>query len=57
MQAPKVLIADSISPRGVEELSRDHSLEVFTKTGLSEDELVDLIPRIQRASSSAVKRK
>jgi D-3-phosphoglycerate dehydrogenase len=44
MQAPKVLIADSISPRGAEELSRDNSLEVVTKTGLSEKELVDLIP-------------
>jgi D-3-phosphoglycerate dehydrogenase / 2-oxoglutarate reductase len=44
MQAPKVLIADSISPRGAEELSRDNSLEVVTKTGLSEKELLDLIP-------------
>ena len=41
---PRVLIADSISPRGAEELSRDKSLEVVTKTGLSEKELVDLIP-------------
>ncbi|MEY2546526.1 MAG: D-3-phosphoglycerate dehydrogenase / 2-oxoglutarate reductase [Verrucomicrobiota bacterium] len=39
---PKVLIADSISPRGVEELSRDGSLDVVVKTGLTEDELVDL---------------
>src|ERR1700730_3889990 len=44
MQAPKVLIADSISPRAAEELSRDKSLDVVTKTGLSEKELVDLIP-------------
>src|SRR6202048_4216405 len=44
MQAPKVLIADSISPRSAEELSRDDALEVVTKTGLSEKELVDLIP-------------
>ena len=44
MQSPKVLIADSISPRGIEELSRDKALDVVTKTGLSEKELVDLIP-------------
>src|SRR6266404_440489 len=44
MTSPKVLIADSISPRGVEELSRDNSLEVIVKTGLSETEIVDLIP-------------
>ena len=28
MNPPEVLIADSISPRGMEELSRDHALEV-----------------------------
>jgi D-3-phosphoglycerate dehydrogenase len=39
---PKVLIADSISPRGVEELSRDNSLDVVVKIGLTEDELVNL---------------
>ncbi|PYL06995.1 MAG: phosphoglycerate dehydrogenase, partial [Verrucomicrobia bacterium] len=44
MTAPRILIADSISPRGIEELSRDDSLEVVTKTGLSENELADLIP-------------
>jgi D-3-phosphoglycerate dehydrogenase / 2-oxoglutarate reductase len=44
MTSLKVLIADSISPRGAEELSRDNSLQVVTKTGLSEKELVDLIP-------------
>jgi D-3-phosphoglycerate dehydrogenase len=41
---PKVLIADSISPRGIEELSRDNALDVVLKTGLTEKELVDLIP-------------
>jgi D-3-phosphoglycerate dehydrogenase / 2-oxoglutarate reductase len=40
----KVLIADPISQRGAEELSREHTLEVIVKTGLSERELVDLIP-------------
>ena len=41
---PKVLIADSISQRGVEELSRDGALDVTVKTGSSEKEIVDLIP-------------
>jgi D-3-phosphoglycerate dehydrogenase / 2-oxoglutarate reductase len=41
--APKVLIADSISARGIDELSRDSALEVTVTTGLSERELVDLI--------------
>jgi D-3-phosphoglycerate dehydrogenase len=41
---PKVLIADAISQRGVDELSRDNALDVTIKTGLSEKDLVDLIP-------------
>src|ERR1043166_4478215 len=44
MTPPKVLIADAISQRGVEELSRDGAIEAVVKTGLSENELVDLIP-------------
>ena len=44
MDSPKVLIADAISQRGVEELSRDNALEVAVKTGLTEQEIVDLIP-------------
>ena len=40
----KILIADSISPRGVEELSRDGALEVVVQTGLTEAELVEIIP-------------
>jgi hypothetical protein len=43
MNPPKVLIADSISPRGIEELSRDGALEVSTKTGLSEAALIEAI--------------
>ncbi len=43
MTAPKVLIADSISPRGVEELSRDGALEVSVCTGLTESKLVEAI--------------
>src|SRR6266496_1247274 len=44
MTPPKVLIADSISQRGVDELTRENALEVTTKTGLNERELVELIP-------------
>ena len=43
MTPPKVLIADSISQRGVDELARDGALEV-TQTGLSEAALVEIIP-------------
>src|SRR5688572_33138869 len=45
MTVPKILIADSISPRGVEELGRDSALEVSTQTGLSEEQLVEIIPQ------------
>src|SRR5438876_365260 len=44
-EPPKILIADSISPRGIDELSRDGALEVLVKTGLSEKELIDQIPK------------
>src|ERR1700730_18627880 len=44
MNPPKVLVADSISQRGVDELSRDGALDVVVKTGSSAKELVDLIP-------------
>ena len=44
MTPPKVLIADAISQRGVDELRRDGAIEAVVKTGLSEKELVDLIP-------------
>src|SRR5438876_7057462 len=44
MRPPKVLIADSISPRGVDELSREGALEVSFQTGLTEPELVKIIP-------------
>ncbi len=43
MALPKVFIADSISQRGVDELSREHALEVTVKTGLSERELIEAI--------------
>ena len=44
MTPPKILIADSISQRGVDELSRDDALDVLIKTGLSEKELIEVIP-------------
>jgi D-3-phosphoglycerate dehydrogenase len=40
---PKVLIADSISQRGVDELAREDALQVTIKTGLNEREVVELI--------------
>jgi D-3-phosphoglycerate dehydrogenase len=43
--ALKVLIADSISQRGVDELASDGALEVVIRTGLSEKELIQLISR------------
>ena len=39
----KVLIADSISQRGIDELSRSNELDVAIKTGLSETELIEII--------------
>jgi len=41
---PKVLVADPISQRGIDELSRDNALDVTVKTGLSETELIQIIP-------------
>ena len=45
MTPPKVLIADAISQRGIDELSGDGALDVTVKTGLSDRELVALIPQ------------
>jgi D-3-phosphoglycerate dehydrogenase len=42
--SPKVLIADAISQRGIDELSRNDELDVAIKTGLSEQELIASIP-------------
>jgi D-3-phosphoglycerate dehydrogenase / 2-oxoglutarate reductase len=44
MAPPKILIADSISKRGVEELSRDGALDVSVQTNLKESKLLELIP-------------
>ena len=44
MQTPKVLIADSISQRGIDELSRDNALDVSVQTNLSVPQLLEIIP-------------
>ncbi len=44
MTPPKVLIADPISQRGVEELSRDGALAVSVQTNLNESKLIEIIP-------------
>src|SRR4029434_1050100 len=44
MSLPKVFIADSISQRGIDELTRDGALEVNVQTGLSETDLAAAIP-------------
>jgi len=44
MTRPKVLIADSISSRGIEELSRDGKLDAVVKTGLESARLIEIVP-------------
>src|SRR5436305_5388744 len=44
MSSPKVFIADSISPRGSEELTREGGLEAKVQTGLSETQLAEAMP-------------
>src|SRR6266581_2798311 len=44
MTAPKILIADSSSQRGIDELSREGALDITIKPGLSETELIEIIP-------------
>lgn len=41
---PKVLVADPVSQRGVDELAAGGTLEVVVKTGLPESELIQIIP-------------
>ena len=45
MSKLKVLIADAISHRGVEALAEGGLLDVDVRTGLSEDELIEIIPQ------------
>ena len=42
MTPPKILIADSISARGIEELSADPKLDVIVKIGLKPAELLEI---------------
>src|SRR3954470_21741343 len=44
MAIPKILVADSISQRGIDEMARDGALEVAVETGLSEAALIERIP-------------
>ena len=44
MTPPKILIADRVSQRGIDELERDGALEVSLRTGLTEIELIKIIP-------------
>lgn len=44
LSTPKVLVADPISQRGVEELSAGGALEVVVKTGLPEADIIQIIP-------------
>ena len=44
MAPPKILIADPISARGIEELGRDGALEVEAKIGITPAELIQIIP-------------
>jgi D-3-phosphoglycerate dehydrogenase len=44
MAPSKVFVADSISQRGIDELTRDGALEVKVQTGLSETDLAAAIP-------------
>ncbi|MEI6560508.1 MAG: phosphoglycerate dehydrogenase [Verrucomicrobiota bacterium] len=43
MDVPKVLVADPISERGVAELAAGGALDVTVKTGLKEDQLLEII--------------
>ncbi len=45
MTTHPILVADAISERGIAALQNDPALEVDVKTGLTEDELVEIAPR------------
>ena len=44
MSAAKILVADPISARGIEELGRDGALDVQVRIGLKPAELIEIIP-------------
>src|SRR5438270_13896288 len=43
MNPPRVLVADSISQRGIDELGRDNALNVVVQTKLGETKLIEII--------------
>src|SRR5215210_4547363 len=43
MTKPKALVADAISPRGIQELSREQAVDVLVKTGQTEADLKELV--------------
>src|SRR5438105_2716070 len=43
MSKPKVLVADPIAQRGIDELAAGGSLEIVVKLGLNEDQLIEII--------------
>lgn len=45
MSPPRVLVADAISQRGIDELSRDGALDVSTQFKLPPDKLIEIIPQ------------
>src|SRR5947208_10275254 len=44
MTPPKILVADSISQRGIDELTRDHAVDVSVQTKLPASKLIEIIP-------------
>ena len=44
MQVPRVLVADPVSQRGLDEIAAGGKLEVVVKTGLPEAEIIKIIP-------------
>jgi D-3-phosphoglycerate dehydrogenase len=44
MDKPKVLVADAIADRGIEDLRAGGELDVVVKTGLKESELLEIVP-------------
>ena len=49
----KILVADSISEKGIDDLKNDPDLEVDVKFGLSEDELVACASEYRRVESDS----
>ena len=44
MEVLKVLVADPVSQRGLDEIATGGELEVVVKTGMSEADLIKMIP-------------